>query len=128
MTGPIIFGDETARRQLVSQGDVVTFRESERTTGRTWWRESRTGTKRGDVTVVNLGKIRPYALQWLPSDVTDRSGFDTVDEWKSAIYDVHSCDPAAVGRLYRVVEGHRNPDDVNDVTIPPYALTPRLQK
>jgi len=59
MTGPIIFANETARGQLEEEGEVVTFRRSERTTGKTWYRYSRTGPKQGDVLVEKLRVVDP---------------------------------------------------------------------
>lgn len=77
--GPIIFSDQTARQQLLDAGAVVTFRRSKRTTGDTWWRESRTGPKQGDVHVEEIGRVdaaealEPYA---------DLSGFASVEAWQ----------------------------------------------
>lgn len=58
-TGPIIFNHPVARRQLVERNVVVTFRESERTVGETWWRETRTGEKKGDCRVLFRGEADP---------------------------------------------------------------------
>jgi len=99
--GPIIFGHEIAREQLESEGEVVTFRRRDRTTGDTWWRTSRTGPKEGDVHVAQIGRatsredLEPYA---------DLSGFDSTDAWIDAIGDVHNS--AVDGYLYRVTVGH----------------------
>lgn len=104
-TGPIIFADETARRQLVEEGEVVTFRTSERTTGETWWRESRTGEKQGDVTVELLAgavRVAPHSSHLI--EYRYLSGFETVDEWVDAIEELN--DDVERGRLYRVTEGH----------------------
>lgn len=84
MTGPIIFSDETARRQLTDHGVVVTFRTRERTTGSTWWRESRTGPKRGDVTVERLREVDPSDPADLARD-SPISGFESVEAWQDAI-------------------------------------------
>lgn len=102
--GPVIFSNETARAQLVEEGEVVTFRTRERTTGDTWWRESRTGPKRGDchiecigyVTIENRQSLGPYA---------DLSGFGGVWRWVDAIKQLHGTVPND-GWLYRVTEGH----------------------
>lgn len=83
MTGPIIFADETARRQLLENEQVATFRREQRTTGSTWFRYSRTGTKQGDATVDEIGPVDvdPDDLRrWRPL-----SGFETVDDWIDAI-------------------------------------------
>ena len=101
MTGPILFSDETARTQLVEYGEAVTFRSSERTTGDTWWRESRTGTKQGDVHVAeiepadprNPAALEPYAAL---------SGFDSVEAWQDAIRELNG--EMSDGYLYRVTQ------------------------
>lgn len=98
--GPIIFGYETARQQLLEEGEVVTFRASRRTTGETWWRETRTGPKQGDVIVEEIeGAVTPTTN--VLADYADRSGFATAGAWQRAINDVHG-DPDH-GWLYRVV-------------------------
>lgn len=98
--GPIIFADETARAQLVEHGEVVTFRTSQRTTGETWWRETRTGTKEGDVTVEEIGPADPGD----PNDLREHrplSGFETVEAWQIAIRELN--DEMSDGYLYRVM-------------------------
>lgn len=99
--GPIIFANETARGQLEEDGEVVSFRTSDRTTGYTWWRESRTGPKRGDVhveCVVEDVDVRDLA------DYVELSGFDSVEDWQAAIRDVHGESARTGGYLYRVTE------------------------
>lgn len=100
--GPIIFADEIARKQLRERGKVVTFRKSSRTTGETWWRESRFGTKEGDVTVEEIGIINPTEMTDL-KPYLGLSGFDTVSEWQNAIASLNGNLPNR-GRLYRVEE------------------------
>lgn len=105
--GPIIFSDETAREQLLEEGEVVTFRTSERTTGETWWRTSRTGEKCGDVTVellANYISVTPHSSRLI--EYRYLSGFDTVDEWVDAIQDLNG--EVESGMLYRVTEGHNS--------------------
>lgn len=99
--GPIIFGHPIARAQLVDHGEVVTFRTSERTTGETWWRETRTGPKRGDVTVRRIG---PATSVLDLMDYVELSGFESVEDWQDAIRDVHG--EGVDGVLYRATEGH----------------------
>lgn len=106
-TGPIIFADETARTQLLEEGEVVTFRTSERTTGETWWRKSRTGEKEGDVTVelrAGYVPVSPHSSRLI--EYRHLSGFDTVDEWVDAIYELNG--DVERGLLYRVTEGHNH--------------------
>lgn len=100
--GPIIFSNETAREQLLTGGEVVTFRTSERTTGDTWWRKSRLGRKEGDVTVRELERVDP-------SDCSDLdphqqfSGFESAERWQEAIRDLHGRLPQQ-GVLYHVLK------------------------
>lgn len=98
--GPIIFADETARKQLRECGKVVTFRKSSRTTGETWWRESRLGTKEGDVTVEEIDVINPSEGSEL-KPYQSLSGFESVREWQKAIASLNGSLPNR-GRLYRV--------------------------
>jgi len=98
--GPIIFANETARTQLVEHGEVITFRKNERTTGKTWWRESRTGMKCGDVLVEKIRVVNPSN----PSDLSaavDLSGFPSVQEWQSAIKLLNGGEMPEIGILYR---------------------------
>lgn len=103
-TGPIIFADETARKQLVEEGEVVTFRTSQRTTGDTWWRKTRTGPKEGDVHVEEIGPADP-------SDEDDLepygplSGFHSVHDWQFAISSLNG--ELSEGYLYRATRGHK---------------------
>ena len=98
MTGPIIFADPTARSQLLDHGEVVTFRRSERTTGDTWWRETRTGPKQGDVHVEHVAELAPTkdALE----EYRTKSGFETVEDWIDAIDELNGSIPES-GHLYR---------------------------
>lgn len=100
--GPIIMANETARRQLVGHGAVVTFRASERTTGETWWRESRTGPKKGDCTVERIGAVDPSERAAL-RPYQPLSGFDSVRDWQDAIEELHG--GLSEGVLYRVTSG-----------------------
>lgn len=98
--GPIIFADETARSQLLTEGEVVTFRKSQRTTGDTWWRESRLGPKCGDVVVEEIGKVDPTNKASL-QEFQELSGFDSVREWQRAMKELNGSLPTS-GYLYRV--------------------------
>jgi hypothetical protein len=98
--GPIIFADDTARSQLREHGEVVTFRKSARTTGDTWWRKSRLGTKEGDVTVEEIGVVNPTNSSALAPH-QPLSGFTSVDAWQQAIASLNENLPDQ-GRLYRV--------------------------
>lgn len=98
--GPIIFADETARAQLQTHGEVITFRLTDRTTGDTWWRKSRLGTKEGDVHVEEIGRVDPRDPESLQPYRT-KSGFESVEAWQQAIRSLNGSLPAA-GRLYHV--------------------------
>lgn len=98
--GPIIFSDGTAREQLLSDGEVVTFRKSSRTTGDTWWRESRLGPKQGDVMVEEIGEANPWRTEEL-APYRELSGFESVEDWQQAIRNLNGSLPRN-GFLYRV--------------------------
>lgn len=107
--GPIIFGHPTARNQLQEHGVVMTFRTSDRTVGDTWWRESRTGPKKGDVRVEKVAEIHSPIRATQLGPYADRSGFDSVRDWIDAIVEVHGqpvgdYDSKIAGYVYRVIE------------------------
>lgn len=106
--GPIMFGNEIARQQLVEEGEVITYRATKRTTGDTWWRKTRTGKREGYVTVELLEECRKGALEWLPDSVIEKSGFDSPAAWVEAIKE-HNGHVPEKGYLFRVTE--RDPDD-----------------
>lgn len=99
IVGPIIFANRTARGQLLNKGEVVSFRASDRTTGETWWRRSRTGEKMGDVRVEQIGGVTPDADSLSPYQ--DKSGFQSTEKWIDAIEDENGQLPDT-GFLYRV--------------------------
>jgi len=100
IVGPIIFADETARKQLREHGEVVSFRKTTRTTGETWWRESRLGTKEGNVTVEEIDAVDPTKLSDL-EPYQELSGFESVHAWQQAIITLNGGLPNH-GRLYHV--------------------------
>ena len=100
MTGPIVFSDETARTQLVEEGIVVTFRSTERTTGSTWWRRSRTGEKAGDCHVGHIGRVEWGDFVRMLGQYVALSGFESVDAWAEAITELNGA--LSPGHLYRV--------------------------
>lgn len=102
--GPIVFSDDTARRQLVEHGEVVTFRTSDRTVGATWWRESRTGVKQGDVYVERLGAACPHGTGAALEPHVNLSGFDSLHAWQQAIRRLNGGEMPRSGYLYRVTE------------------------
>lgn len=100
--GPVILSHPIPQRQLREEGVVVSFRHRERTTGNTWWRESRHGPKEGDVTIDKIDAAEsPFDL--VP--YVEQSGFGTVEDWQTAIAELHGTE-ATEGHLYRIEEGH----------------------
>ena len=98
--GPVIMGHPVARGILESKGVCMSFRTSDRTTGRTHYRYKRTGSKVGDVTISKASD------EILPTDgelaeYRPLSGFSSVDEWRDAIEDVHG-DLDTPGYVYRI--------------------------
>ncbi len=102
MTGPILFSHETPREQLQQTGSVVTFRKTQRTTGDTWWRKTRTGEKCGDVHVAEIGTVDPSAEEELKY-LVHNSGFESVDQWQDAIAEVNGSMPDS-GWVYLVTD------------------------
>lgn len=101
MTGPIVFSNPVAREQLEEEGEVVTFRSSERTTGETWYRSSRTGPKLGDVVVELERTVPEWGVAWLSDKTIQLSGFGSAAEWEAAIAELHG-EPGQAGYLYHV--------------------------
>lgn len=99
MTGKIIFSDSRTRQQLQRDGEVVTFRADQRTTGSTWWSETRLGEKEGDVFVEEITAAPPTPDALEP--YRDRSGFETVTDWIDTIERLNNGLPES-GYLYRV--------------------------
>ncbi|MFA1612030.1 hypothetical protein [Halobellus rubicundus] len=102
--GPIIFGHETARDQLLSEGLVATFRTGERTTGETHARWERTGEKKADVIVRRVCETDLHDTEDLPyftfETLAKWSGFGTPDAWLEAIREVHG--DVTEGVIYEV--------------------------
>lgn len=99
--GPVIFADATARQQLQSEGEVITFRTSDRTTGETWWTDARNNTKKGDCVISELTQVHPGAGFQLQR-YWSLSGFDSVEAWQDAIKSLNG--ELTPGRLYYVEE------------------------
>jgi hypothetical protein len=104
--GPIIFSHRVPRAQLCNEGTVVTYRTSDRTTGETWWRKSRTGPKQGDVIVEEIG-VGDVSYLTLAAHV-EESGFASVEQWLDAIREVHETRSLAGGHLYRATAPKRS--------------------
>lgn len=99
-TGPVIFSVDEARQQLESEGAVLTFRAKERTTGKTWYRYSRTGVKQGDVVVEKVSEIDPAKIADLRPYARE-AGFETAEDWIRRIREVNEGE-LRPGYLYHV--------------------------
>jgi len=99
-TGPVIMGHPVARSQLEQSGTVLSFRLSDRTTGKTHYRYERTGGKQGNCTI---HKEYDYELHPTDNEITTvypMSGFDSADDWRTAIKNVHG--GLDYGYIYRI--------------------------
>ena len=108
--GPITFGNLTARKQLLHNGRVYTFRACDRTTGDTWARASRTGEKLVDITVEQVASIDDPSPDSLRDEWALQSGFGTPEQWWDAIKDVHG--PPETGYVYHVETRNVEREDV----------------
>ena len=99
--GPIIIGSSRVRDHLCNEGEVLTFRAHRRTTGKSWWRESRDGEKMGDVEIETIDRVEaePQALE----PYREKSAFQTVTDWLATIDELDQ-QPAGScrGYLYRI--------------------------
>lgn len=77
------------------------YRSLERTTGDTWWRETRTELKQGDVHVTEVEAVDPSQPDEL-EPYASLSGFDSVEDWQAAIRELNG--ELAEGYLYRVTQ------------------------
>jgi hypothetical protein len=102
MVGPLIVSHPVARQQLADEGKLTTFRVDDRTTGKTWWRESRTGPKRGDIYLSRLCECDAETDDHLLREFLHKSGFDSIDEWREAISELNGGLPS--GYIYGAIE------------------------
>ncbi|WP_198530089.1 hypothetical protein [Halorubrum aethiopicum] len=89
---------------------MYTFRTSDRTTGDTWARATRTGEKLVDVTVEQVASIEDPDADSLRYEWAVQSGFGTPKQWWDAIEDVHGSPDT--GYVYRVETRGVERDDV----------------
>ena len=110
----ISFSHEIAWGQLVKHDEVVTFRRSRRKNPscQTWCNRGRGQTKEFDVTIREIGQVRPVEEELTP--YVDRSGFESVEEWVRAIEELNPGE-TEVGWLYTVTPTE------SDATISPVA-------
>lgn len=97
----ISFSHDIAWKQLIDEGRVVTFRSQRRKNpnGRTWCNRGRGQTKEFDVEISEIGQAMPTDKDLEP--YVDFSGFDSVNEWETAIQNLNSSTTDS-GWLYEV--------------------------
>ena len=114
MTGPISFSDSHARGHLLRESEVYTLRPEDRTTGETWLRWSRTGSKVGEVRIERVVEdVGPEDLK----RYADRSGLRTAPAWALAAQVLHGPDTDLLDRLaiYRVELLDVDESEVDDI-------------
>ena len=93
----IIFQNYKARKQLVHNGEVFTFRTKPHKLGKDWITDMRCGKKICDVEVVqcfkinNSDELKPFV---------NASGFETLTQWIDAIYLLHKY------KIHETIEGY----------------------
>ena len=98
-TGPVIMGHPTARAQLETDGVVLSFRTSDRTTGETHYRYERTGTSQGAVRITKeTDRMHPNSISLVP--YYPLSGFASTEDWVDAIKEMHGA--LNYGYIYRI--------------------------
>lgn len=97
--GPVIFSVDSARQQLLTAGVCYTFRTTDRTTGETWARASRTGRKIADVFLTKVETVDAPTQDDLQREWAAQSGFETPEKWWDAIIEVHG--EPETGHIYR---------------------------
>lgn len=104
----ISFSHDMPWRELVEEGEVITFRKSRRARPNctTWCNRGRGKTKEFDVEIKEIGEVEPSSKNLKP--YAGKSGFGSVSAWREAIADLNGNIPAT-GYLYRVTP-------VNDAT------------
>lgn len=99
---PITFQHPDVFDHLRTHQFVYTFR-ADRTTGRVWLRRERGGTKIADGTLRSIHSVDDE--QHIRDDLSASSGFDSRDDWISAIRSLHGIESIS-GTVYlcRVTE------------------------
>lgn len=98
----ISFSHEVPWRQIVENGEVVTFRKRRRKNPncQTWCNRGRGQTKEFDVKIREVGEIEPTAESL--AQYVDRSGFANTERWIDAIQQLNGSVPES-GWLYLVI-------------------------
>ena len=95
----MIFQSEKARRFLLENGVVFTFRAKRRKKlGRDWISDRRGGRKIANVLVEEEGKFKPQELGLY----VEYSGFSTLEEWIEEIRRLNRGKLPAEGWLYKI--------------------------
>ena len=95
----MIFQSEKARRFLLENGVVFTFRAKRRKKlGRDWITDRRGGHKIADILVEEEGKFKPQELDLN----VEYSGFNTLEEWIGEIKRLNGGRLPSEGWLYKV--------------------------
>ena len=97
----ISFSVPEARKQLMENGTVYTFRWTKRKrTGKDWANVKRGTKKIADVHIEEVGEIHPFPILLQP--YRSQSGFDCEWDWYDKILEMNHTDPDAAGWLYKV--------------------------
>ena len=104
----ISFSHEIPWRQIVEDGEVVTFRKRRRKNPncQTWCNRGRGQTKEFDVRIREIGEVEPTPETL--SQYVDRSGFDSTNDWVDAIQQLNG-DVPETGWLYVVMPVSETP-------------------
>lgn len=96
---PVVLATDAEKEQLETHGMVYWFSQSDRSTGQTQYRDTRTGTDQGAVEITRpTGVILPIASSL--NVYQSFSGFSSVQSWRNAIADVHG--DLSAGYIYCV--------------------------
>lgn len=96
---PVVLGTDAAKEQLETNEMVYWFSQSDRSTGRTVYRNTPTGSDQGKVEITRpTGAILPTASSL--NVYQSFSGFSSVQSWRDAIAEVHG--DLSAGYIYCV--------------------------
>jgi hypothetical protein len=96
----MIFADENARRQLLKEGEVVTFRQHAHSEGRDWATNRQRGKKICDIEVKLICRVDRFK-DLIP--YVEKSGFKHIWDWAEAIRKFIG-DSEFKGYLYKVTK------------------------
>ena len=96
----MLFENEKSRQQLLTKGEVFTFRVKQHKEGKDWATDKRLGKKIADINVVSYGKVKLEDLD-TPS-ILELSGFANMIGWTTAIIMFNKGIAPESGYLYYV--------------------------